>query len=248
MTAADSNYFHALLTLITTNYHRFDSEIEIEIWDLGLSPEQLRFLSLPLKQNLSLKSLGELGEEPFPGAFGTSIKTFVWKPFIIRKALQRTESLLWVDAGVAIANNLSPVFDNLKEKDYLFYKNNDFVNIDYISDEASVALEIEVNELFAPQIHGNILAFSQNDKVSALIDMWCYLMSKKEVSTSESNCHRHDQTVLSFLISRMNLNISNSSGVISESREFQKAVNLGELFLAHRRKFNWIDYNSIVNL
>jgi hypothetical protein len=236
------------LTLITTNYHRFDSDIEIEIWDLGLSPEQLRFLSLPLRQNLSLKSLVELGEEPFPNAFNTTIKSFVWKPFIIRKSLETTESLLWIDAGVAIANNLSPIFDDLKEKEFIFYKNNNYINLDFISDEASVALEIDVNELFAQQIHANILAFSRNDKTCALIDAWSYLMSKKEIATSEYACHRHDQTVLSFLISRMNLNISNSSGVIRESNEFQNAVTQGELFLAHRRTFNWIDYNSIIDL
>jgi len=236
------------MTLITTNFHRNDRETEIEIWDLGLRSEQLRLLSLPNKQNIKLRWISELGRPPFKGAFDASKKSFSWKPLIIQESLQDTDCLLWLDAGVAVANDLELIFDNVTANQFLFYKNNDYINLDYSSDQCLTATNTTEEDWFSPQIHGNVLAFQRNNSSLSLVDRWCSLMKKKEIATSEFVAHRHDQSILSLLISQRNLPVLDPKGVINESANFQNAVDQGDLLLAHRRKFNWIDYNSLLNL
>jgi lipopolysaccharide biosynthesis glycosyltransferase len=248
VTAADKAYFYALMTLITTNFHRNDRNLQIEIWDLGLTPKQLQFLSLPMNQNIKLRNLSDLKRPPFRGAYDPKIESFAWKPLIIQESLKSTEALLWLDAGVAVCNDITSIFEDLNFNKMSFYENSDYLNIDFTSKKCLRVMNASEQELFAPQIHGNILGFQNSDNSIALVDDWCKFMERREVATSTFNDHRHDQSVLSILIAQRNIKILKPFGVINESADYQNAVNDGDLLLAHRRKFNWIDYNTLLNL
>jgi hypothetical protein len=247
-TAANSDYFHSLLTLITTNFHRHDPNLEIDVWDLGLTQAQRSLLSIPLKQKITLRSTDELGKPPFKNAFTIHPRSFTWKPWIIRHTLREGSNTLWLDAGVAVVNSLKTVFENIENQGYIFYKNNDYDNLTFTSKECARIMEATSQELFAPQIHGNILGFQSSGDTLELIDRWCAFMGQPKVAISEEQSHRHDQSVLSILAARNGLMVSDGNEFIAENQHFQIAVDTQKIFLAHRRKFSWIDFNSIIDV
>ena len=248
VTAANSDYFHSLLTLLTTNYHRNDPTLKIDIWDLGLTEKQRNFLKTPLKQHITLRAVGELGEPPYQDAFSVSPRSFTWKPWIIRKSISESESLLWLDAGVAIVKNLEPIFSRINKSGYLLLRNNRYLNRDFTSSECVRILEANHDELIAPQIHGNILGFSNSIESKNLINDWCDYMSNSRVAISDELNHRHDQSVISILAARTKKEITDARNLLLESEDYQKAIKNDLYFLAHRRRFYWIDYNSIIDL
>ena len=115
-TAADSEYFYAIMTLLTTLFHSGGlSELEVDVWDLGLTEHQVKILSCV---NFVKLRRFDYDLEPFPGAFGIKHDTFAWKPFAIESSMPQNKGLLWLDAGVAVASNImsfvnsnnSPIF------------------------------------------------------------------------------------------------------------------------------------------
>jgi hypothetical protein len=248
VTAANSEYFHALFTLLTTNFHQNDPNLEIDVWDLGLSTHQRSILTSPLRQKVNFHSIRELGIPPFLGAFKVSPKSFAWKPRMIRAALRHATEVLWLDAGVAVVNNLDYFFDSVAREGYCFFRNNEFKNLDYTSRDCARILGATNKMLFSAQIHGNILGFSNRPEALNLVEEWCNYSSIRKAIVSKELLHRHDQSILSLLIARDELFVRDGSGVIAEYHDYQQALIENKLFLAHRRKFNWIDYNSILNL
>jgi hypothetical protein len=248
VTASNSDYFHSLMTLITTNFHRNDSQIELEIWDLGLTEIQLSVLELPLNQRVTIKKMEQLGKPPFKDAFATFPKTFTWKPWIIRHSLRNTEYLFWVDSGVAILGGLEKLKEIYEFEDQILFENNNCLNSEYTSDSCVKIMDATNIELSSNQIHCNVLGFANTASSIALLNQWCDWMAIPDVAYSDDLNHRHDQSVLSILAARNKLKLANAQLFIEEGIDFNFAINNGKLFLAHRRKFSWIDFNSILNI
>jgi hypothetical protein len=248
VTAADSRYFHSLLTLLTTNFHRNSPNTLIHVWDLGFTDEQRTFLNLSFKLNIQIHKVSELGKPPFRGAFNAAPRSFTWKPWIIYKTLLTHDHVLWLDSGVAVCNKLSYFNALFENEGNIFFKNNDYVNLDYTSRKCANLMQASSSELFSPQAHGNVLGFTKCNSTLNLVEEWSRWMSSYDVAVSEELHHRHDQSVLSILLARNSVELLDSSDVILESNSFQLAVESKTQLLAHRRRFNWIDYNSILDL
>ena len=248
VTGANSDYFYSLITLLTTLFHRDDSsKYNLDIWDLGLTKNQLSLIDLCLRPGWVVRKLSELGEPPFPGAYEAHLRNFAWKPACIEMSIENCDSLLWIDSGVAIANPIQSIFNDVKEKKIVVYKNNDFINRDWTSKSCADQIAATSSELNAPQIHGNILAFHPSIESLNLLSKWHEACRDPKNVVSLEPSHRHDQSVLSLLVARFQIPIMSSTGIIQENSNFKLAVKKNKIFLAHRREFHWIDFNSLIN-
>jgi hypothetical protein len=245
VTAADSEYFYALMTLLTTLFHSGGlSELEVDVWDLGLSERQVRILSCVDFVKLRYFD-GSL--EPFPGAFGIQQDSFAWKPFAIESSMPLEKGLLWLDAGVAVSSNIMSYIRSYNSP--IFIQNNDHLNRDWNSRQCQDLMKLNEQELNSFQLHGNILYFDSRDKQSlAILREWVYWTSKESVSFSLDPVHRHDQSVLSILANRYRIPLISQDRVVQENELYQMAYDANITFLAHRRRFSWIDLDSIISL
>ena len=248
VTGADRNYFYALITLLSTLYHRGNlNDVSVDIWDLGLTKKQKVLLTLCLRENWNILDIESLGSPPFPTAFDPSAQNFAWKPKIIQESLRGSNTLLWLDAGVCIANDINKLFELIDKQSTFFVKNNEFQNKDYISSECKALLSPSPSELDSFQIHANVLGFTNENESVSLLNEWVLICSEPNAVLSLDSNHRHDQTVLSILIARRNFPLSENKNFVLESDNYERAVKKSTLFLAHRRKFSWIDFNSLIN-
>lgn len=247
VTATDSRFFYALLTQITTFCHRAEiSKIDLDIWDLGMTESQLRLLECILRDNWKLRKVSELGPEPFTGAFVPKMRNFAWKSFCISKSMSDCQSLLWIDAGVAITNNLIPLFERIENEGYLFIQNFQRINRDWISEECAINMIVTEREMDAFQIHGNVMGFRNSMESNSLISDWNRSSSDSRNLISNNLNHRHDQTLISILINRHSLRLTNADGILFEGSDFPMGIKMSRL-LVHRQQFNWIDFNILIN-
>ena len=244
VTAADSDYFYSLMTLLTTLFHRGNLRgLDVDVWDLGLTERQLKLLNLV--DFVKIKKF-EFIKEPFEGAFGISPNSYTWKIFAIRESMTSNKNILWLDAGVAVASKLD-LLNNFDSP--VFFRNNDYKNRDWTSSECAKTMMATELELNAFQLHANILYFPKESEISRLIVTdWVKWGSLRSVSYSSDTKHRHDQSILSILASRMRVELLNQDQYILEDENYQMAVDSNILFLAHRRKFSWVDLNALIKI
>lgn len=247
VTAADSTFFYGLLTLLTTFYHNADyKHINLDIWDLGMTESQIRLIRCILRTNWNLRRVDELGQEPFQNAFNASMRNFAWKAFCIDNSHKTGETCLWLDAGVAVSNQLDTIFENIEQTGYLFIQNGTRKNNDWISSECISNMNVNDVDLNSYQVHGNILGFSQKPSSVEILKAWRSSCTNPSNLISNEKNHRHDQTVLSILISKHKLSLVAENKYLIEGSDFNKA-NKKVFFLAHRQAFNWIDFNALIN-
>ena len=248
VTGANSDYFYSLITLLTTLLHRSDaSEYDLDIWDLGLTEKQLSLIGLCLRPSWKVRKLSELGSPPFPGAYRVNLRNFAWKSACIHLSIENCDSLLWIDSGVAFANPVQLIFDQAENNWCIVYKNNEYINRDWTSKSCANQMAATSSELEAYQIHANVLAFQANKESVNLISKWHEACRHPQNVVSLDPNHRHDQSVLSILISRFQIPIYSSTEIIQENSDFSLAVESNKIFLAHRQTFYWNDYNSLIN-
>ncbi len=248
VTAADKNYFYSLLTLLRTVIHTCSElNLRVDIWDLGMTNNQKKFLSLMIRENWQVISVLSLGKEPFSGAFNAAERNFGWKARVIQYSLRDSEAVLYLDAGVCLTRNPSKIFEIIKNDEFFMIRNNDNINADWISEECKEIMHATKFELQGCQVHGNILGFSNSQKSKSLLETWVKWCSLEKALVSGLKNHRHDQTVLSILVHRLNLKFNQQEIFILESRHHSLATKKRLFFLAHRREFMWLDYNSLIN-
>lgn len=104
-TAADSKYFYALLNLLGS-LRLTQNNYSVVIYDLGLTDKQKRLL-FELKEVLEVKCIGSTNKvfiQPY------CAKCYIWKKMSLEKGQQ-----IFLDAGLLIGNDLSPLLEQVKQ-------------------------------------------------------------------------------------------------------------------------------------
>lgn len=123
-TATDSHYFNHLLNLIGS-IHRvnFNDLDTIIVYDLGMSKEQLKYLSMVKKLVVSdielthpdlltpfvINNLGKV----VPG-------WYAWKPVIMKQTLDQYPTILYLDSGLTVLRPLNELFSHIEQNGYFF--------------------------------------------------------------------------------------------------------------------------------
>jgi hypothetical protein len=171
----------------------------------GSYQSKMKRLEQSLKGNFDGDFLGftdykEIGCEPH------SVIPYKFKPYAIQKAIDLGyEQILWCDSPIVAIKSIQPVFDHIEKHGYVFFDNighplgkwtNDG-SLRYFNKTREEALNIKM-------IMACCMGFKKLE--SSFILNW-YTDLADLLYPGSWNEHRHDQTVMSFLIDVYKYNI-----------------------------------------
>lgn len=120
-TAANSEYYPHLLNLIgSIHKHNFDDLGEIAVFDLGLKNQEIEQLKRIKKVSIHMVEKVHPDMLHFFSLEGRRpvLGWFIWKPVIIKQAVEMFEHVLWVDAGATVLKNLNHLFRYIQQQGY----------------------------------------------------------------------------------------------------------------------------------
>jgi hypothetical protein len=133
---------------------------------------------------------------------------YQFKPFAIWKAIDMGyDSILWVDSPIVAVKDITPVFEYIEKNGYMFFNNighplGKWTNkkcLDYFEMTREQAINTK-------QIMASCMGFNLTDfKVNKMLMLYSHLSD--DLYTGSWTDHRHDQTVMSFLIHKYGLDI-----------------------------------------
>ncbi len=249
VTAAGDEYFFTLLTLVQTLLEcNKNMDVSLEIWDIGLTLKQKRFLSLIESDYIRVRDLSEVAVEPFPGAFLGSNRNYAWKPFCVINSLENCRNVLWVDAGIAVTADLSLFFEKIQSESYVFFDNFERTNSEWTSKECKEVMHFDASDQTGLQISAGVFGVSNTSPTLDLLLEWLDQCSQEANMKSDNQKHRYDQSVLSILAFRKGIRLTAFSDFCLEGPDAGLARATKKTFLVHRCTFNWYDLNFLINL
>lgn len=251
VTAANSEYFTSLLSLIGTlkcPKKISDLKLTLDIWDLGLEQKQLALLST-LDISLQIKSLSDFYVEPFRDAFNPKDDCFAWKSFCVQNSLEGSRSsLLWIDAGAAVSGNLDEVANIISRDGYFLLESNEIRVKDYMTPSASKTMNVSDSEMSNFEIVTTVLGLGNTDESKKFVCEWVKFSSEPKSILGPVSQYRHDQSIASIIARRLGMKPHNVSDFARENwYELDKAFRDGATFMFHRRKWQFIDLNGIID-
>lgn len=156
---------------------------------------------------LGFTSYEEIGCEPH------QVIPYKFKPYAIKKAIDLGyDQILWCDSPVVAIKNIQPVFDHIEKHGYAFFDNpghslGKWTNqkaLDYFGMTREEAMNVKMIMASCMGFH-----ISQSIFDEAELFFKSYKALADSLYPGSWADHRHDQTVASFLIEKMGLNIQN---------------------------------------
>lgn|SRR3990167_1552890 len=147
---------------------------------------------------------------------------YAFKPYCIKKIWDDYDLILWLDSAIYATQNLNPVFDYIEKNGYMFFDNIGWTLGDHTSDACLKAWGLTREQSFQTRmIMACCMGFNTKDPESnVFFNQYCeaatdgvsYLgdWHNNNNQVSEDNRvkgHRHDQSVASIIIAKMNLKL-----------------------------------------
>lgn len=133
---------------------------------------------------------------------------YQFKPFAIKKAIDLGyELILWCDSPIIATKNIQPVFDHIEEHGYIFFDNIGHPIGKWSNDKALKYFNVSRETAMAiKQIMACCMGFKPSDfLVYNVFNQYINLSSM--LYPGHWSDHRHDQTVMSFLINEHKMDI-----------------------------------------
>jgi hypothetical protein len=183
--------------------------------DTPFYQEKMKRLEQSLKGNfdgdfLGFTSVDQIGCRPH------SEIPYQFKPYAIQKAIDLGyELILWCDSPVVAIKSIQTVFDHIEKFGYLFFDNIGHPLGRWTNDRCLQHFEMSRGEAMSVrQIMACVMGFNMScldwvdNPVSHVFDHYKELSEyPAHLYTGSWDNHRHDQTVMSFLIDSFGLDI-----------------------------------------
>ncbi len=211
ITASDAAYFTRVCGLIGSIIRNCEFNI-IRVYNLGLKADQIDFLNSFNKVVVhNVERVNPHIVEPMVSHFGLDKKVpglYSWKPVIIKESLYDFDEIFYLDAGVSVVQDLSPIMDYIKESNYFFLKTSDigWMTTEYVRQKLNLTRE----ELFKPGLNAGIMALNRKtwgDFVLPMSELAKDIELFKDHGTSGGGLYsgRHDQALFSIHALRANM-------------------------------------------
>ena len=147
---------------------------------------------------------------------------WLWKPFIILETMREAaegDVVIYCDAGVEIGGDLSPLVEIASRKGIVLFSNRPHMQKEWTKRDAFVLLDADSPRYWdAGQLMGGFMILQNNARARDFVNKWLAAMDDERVLTdapnragapnfSEFREHRHDQSILSILAMRENIEI-----------------------------------------
>lgn len=161
---------------------------------------------------IGYKSFEEVGCKPH------SVIPYQFKPYAIQKAISEgVTTLLWCDSPIVAIKDLSPVFEYIEKYGYMFFNNYGHPLGRWTNDKClkefwksrDEAMNIKQIMACCMGFHlGSQMRYSERMYLSVEELLTQYKDYSNELYPGSWDNHRHDQTVMSFLIHSYSLTIT----------------------------------------
>lgn len=153
---------------------------------------------------------------------------YAFKPYAIQKAVELGyDSILWCDSPIHAIKSLEPVFNHIEKFGYMFFDNighplGRWTNqkmLDWMHVKRETLMDVKM-------IMACCMGFDFNDKNTRMI-FERYIGLANDLYPGSWDDHRHDQTVMSYLINLHRFNILNGqlTFFMYENHRFAVPIN-----------------------
>ncbi len=217
VTAADRRYLGALANLVGSLHHWSPGDTVV-IYGLALAGSFQR--ELASWNHVDFRDAFEQLELP---AHCRELRLYAWKPPLIRDALARHESVLWVDAGSDFRASPAPLAAVLERDGHLFVQGQDLDMVPMSHPETCRTLGIDWADLSGrPHFAGNLQGYRQGGRaVSEILEpLVACALNRECIAPSGSSLanHRYDQTALSAIIYRSGIEVRPATHLLASQR------------------------------
>jgi hypothetical protein len=239
ITGANSLYFQTLLTLIaSTHRHNYDLVDAILVYDFGLSTDEISTLTnLKKVQVVSLEGFISENLDFYNSFSSPKTRCHMLKMYALYHSSDFADNIYWIDAGAMFIRNIDIIFKKIEDED-IFVVIDEHINKNFTHDKCREITKSTEKELLDKQIWSGGFGFKSNGKYQHMInESWGYSLTPGCIDGNEQN-HRHDQSVLSILVSRYNCPLQDIDMFgywTNYDRNLQKAQNLSSYIFVHRR-------------
>ena len=175
----------------------------------GSYQAKMKRLEQSLKGNFDGDFLGftdynEIGCEPH------SVIPYKFKPYAIQKAIDLGyEQILWCDSPIVAIKTIQPVFDHIEKHGYVFFDNIGHPLGRWTNQKCLDYFKMDrVNAMFVKMIMACCMGFNPNLSCHRIPHLFKkYWALADDLYPGSWDEHRHDQTVMSFLIRQYGLDI-----------------------------------------
>jgi hypothetical protein len=131
---------------------------------------------------------------------------YAFKAFAIKKAFDEGyENIIWLDSVVQCVAPLDKLIAHIEETGYAFFDNYTYTIGSFCNDNCKETYQLTDTELQAPMIMACVMGLNRY-KASEFIEQY-YQGALNGSYVGSWDDHRHDQTVASILINKLNLPI-----------------------------------------
>lgn len=159
---------------------------------------------------------------------------YAFKPYAIQKAVNMGyDSILWCDSPIIAVKDLEPVFQHIERESYLFFDNIGHPLGRWTNDKALKHFEMSREQaMLTKMIMACCMGFTFQKVSSTTVTQRPLFFNEyhdlaNELYPGSWDDHRHDQTVMSFLIDKYGLEILNGQQTffMYEAHRFAVPIN-----------------------
>jgi hypothetical protein len=200
-TSADSQFFSRLINLIGSVKLNSQADIQIKVWDLGLTCIQLMILKLMHVQVIKVPQFVSFWKD-----------CYTWKIYVL--ANSHEDIFLHLDAGNTVLCDLTLIFNKIEKEDFFFIMQGDDLR-DIAPKDYFKYFDVSTKIKY-PILHGGNIGFKRKKIVKKILSEayslaksgFCLGFSKDEKFRDFSNrfpvrecsLFRHDQTLLNLVM------------------------------------------------
>jgi hypothetical protein len=148
---------------------------------------------------------------------------WLWKPYIILESMNKLQDgdiLVYSDSGIEIIADLSPLINICKSKEpILLFGNQTYMNSQFTKRDCFIAMNCDSGRYWnSMQVDAAFMLFRKNDATMSFLNEWMQYCKFENLITDAPNVygkenlpnyseHRHDQSVISVLAEKYNINL-----------------------------------------
>lgn len=256
ITISDKLFFTSLLTLLSSIYETKTHQIlkQIVVFDIGLLKSQVEYLEKLHKVKVEdISFTNTLFYEGFTNGGQHAYKNFCF--YYTSGFYPSGTNVLCLDAGIYAMKNLKDLYEIIDKEDIfaVYAAHNQPRNYEWTHEECFQIMQANEKEKNAFQVAGGIFGFKIDGKFfnTVVKESAEYSLLKECVygpknDSSKQNPaykgHRHNQSILSILVSRYNVPKIYDIYQYGEWRSYQKAVENNSYIYVHRRSYQNVNH------
>ncbi|MEW9669679.1 hypothetical protein [Ammoniphilus sp. 3BR4] len=178
---------------------------------------------------------------------------WIWKPYIIRDAMSKVKKndiIIYCDSGIEIINPVDPLIKTCKKQQgIMLFQTHGHLNRTWTKRDCFVLMDCDAPKYWnAEQIMGSFSIYVNNKRNRDFVNEWLHYCCNETIVTDCANqCglsnfpdfrdHRHDQSILSLLAVKHNIEIyRNPSQNGNGRKKAYRNSRYGTILNHHRKK------------